>query len=65
MWADAYAKILEQGDLAHIALLLLVGLLTAGMVTLWRAWRKDAAHYHDSIERLRELLLLIKGRLKL
>ncbi len=65
MWEDAYAKILEQGDLAHIALLLLVGLLTAGMVTVWRAWRKDTAHYLESVERLRELLLVIKGRLKL
>ncbi len=71
MWADAYAKILEQGDLTHIALLLLVGLLTAGMVAVWRAWRKESDRYLTSVEnfsdavaKMRELLVVIKDRLR-
>lgn len=69
MWEDAYAKILERGDLGHLALLLLVGLLTVGMVTVWRAWRKDvnrffeySEKYSNTVERMREILLVIKDR---
>lgn len=71
MWNDAYAKILERGDLGHIALLLLVGLLTAGMVTVWRAWRKDvrlffehSERYSSAVAQMREILLVIKDRVK-
>jgi hypothetical protein len=69
MWADAYAKILEQGDLAHIALLLIVGLLTVGMVAVWRAWRADSKQYLLSVEdfsaavaKMRETLVVLKDR---
>lgn len=69
MWEDAYAKILDQGDLGHIALLLIVGLLTAGMVTVWRAWRKDvnrffeySERYSNTVAQMREILLVIKDR---
>jgi hypothetical protein len=69
MWRDAYAKILDQGDLGHAALLLLIGLLTVGMVTVWRAWRKDvnrffeySEKYSNTVERMREILLVIKDR---
>lgn len=69
MWADAYAKILEQGDLGHIALLLLVGLLTAGTVKVWQAWRKDTQRYLESVEtfsavvaRMNDTLVVLKDR---
>jgi predicted negative regulator of RcsB-dependent stress response len=69
MWGDAYAKILDQGDLGHAALLLIVGLLTAGMVTVWRAWRKDVEQfftysekYSEAVAKMREILLVIKDR---
>jgi hypothetical protein len=69
MWGDAYAKILDQGDLGHAALLLIVGLLTAGMVTVWRAWRKDVEQFFtysekdsEAVAKMREILLVIKDR---
>lgn len=69
MWRDAYAKILDQGDLGHIALLLIVGLLVAGIMVVWRAWRKDVERffvysekYSSAVERMREILLIIKDR---
>jgi hypothetical protein len=69
MWEGAYAKILEQGDLGHAALLLIIGLLLAGMVTVWRAWRKDVRQHYEYCEKysaavaqMREILLVIKDR---
>jgi predicted negative regulator of RcsB-dependent stress response len=69
MWEDAYAKILDQGDLGHAALLLIVGLLTVGMVTVWRAWRKDvnqffvySEKYSDAVAKMRGILEIIKDR---
>ena len=69
MWEDAYAKILQQGDLGHIALLLMNGLLLAGMVAIWRAWRKDVNRFFEysekyslAVAQMREILLVIKDR---
>ena len=69
MWESAYAKILEQGDLGHAALLFVIGLLMAGMVTVWRAWRKDVQQFFEysekysiAVSQMRDILLVIKDR---
>jgi hypothetical protein len=71
MWKDAYAKILEEAGVSELALLLVIGLLITGIVTIWRAWRKDLAWHRDLVEQfsdalnqMREILIVIKERLR-
>jgi hypothetical protein len=70
MWEDAYAKILSQATPTEACLLFTNAIFIAGMVVIWRAWRKDSTAYMTSVlgfmnavARMREILVILKDRL--